>query len=379
VERFGGTTFPTMADGRALTVVGGHVVPDELADALARAAGEVVARLDALAAAVPADAPWLAPDAGGFDRQTLDLWLADEVTDAAVRRYVDVALEELMTAPTRELSLLTVLHAARTSGSLAAALGIEGGAQETRVVGGLASLAQRMADELGERVVLGTPVRRISWLADAAIVDHAGGTLLARDVVVAVPPSMCERIDWEPVLPVPRTTAQRSIPMGDVVKVNVVYDRPWWRDLGLSGLVTDVDGPVGFCVDNSSPDRACGILAGFFAGDAARAFSDLALGDGAQALRRAAWTEQAVRWFGPAAADIREYSDCDWAAQPYADGGYSGVMAPGGWTEAGAALVARVGPLHWASSETAVEWTGYVEGALQAGERAAAEILASQL
>ena len=377
VERFGVATFPTIVDGRWLTVVDGHVVPDEPADALATAAGEVVARLDAMAEEVPVVAPWLAPDAEGLDHRTLDRWLVDEVADATVRRYVDVVVEELMTAPTRELSLLTVLHAARTSGSLAAALGIEGGAQETRVVGGLASLAQRMAGELGDRVVLATPVRRISWLADAAIVDHAGGTLLARRVVVAVPPSMCERIDWEPVLPVPRTTAQRSMPMADVVKVNVVYDRPWWRELGLSGLVTDIDGPVGFCVDNSSPDSTYGILAGFFAGDAARAFSDATLGDDARARRRAAWTDQAVRWFGPHAADIREYTDCDWAAQPYADGGYSGVMQPGGWTEAGAAVVAPVGPLHWASSETAAEWTGYVEGALQAGERAAAEILAA--
>ena len=191
VERFGVATFPTMADGRALTIVDGRVVADEPALATDAAAAEVVARLDSLAVGVPADAPWLAPDAEALDRQTLDRWLADEVADAAGRRYVDVIIEELMTAPTRELSLLTVLHAARTSGSLAAALGIEGGAQETRVVGGLASLAQRMADDLGERVVLATPVRRISWLAEAAIVDHSGGTLLARHVVVAVPPSMC--------------------------------------------------------------------------------------------------------------------------------------------------------------------------------------------
>ena len=50
-------------------------------------------------------------------------------------------------------------------------------------------------------------------------------------------------------------------------------------------------------------------------------------------------------------------------------------MRPGGWTAAGAALTRPVGPLHWASSETASEWTGYVEGALQAGERAAAEVV----
>jgi monoamine oxidase len=375
VRRYGVPTFTTYGHGRALLHADGAEVSD--AQALEAAAAEVIARLDALALTVPADAPWQAPDAERLDALTLDRWLATEVADPQVRRCVGVELTELMTMPTREQSVLTVLHAARTSGSLVAALGIDGGAQETRLVGGLAQLADRLADELGERVLLGSPVRRVSWSPDAAIVDHAGGTILARCVVVALAPSMCESIDWEPVLPVPRTTAQRSMPLGDVIKVNVVYDSPWWREAGLSGLVTDLDGPVGFCVDNSSPDSDLGVLTSFFAGDAARAFSDKAMGEHARERRRAAWTEQAQRWFGPRATDQRDYDDCDWSAQPYADGGYSGVMRPGAWAEAGAALTRPVGPLHWASAETAVEWTGYVEGALQAGERAAAEVAAT--
>jgi monoamine oxidase len=375
VQKYGVETFTTYAQGRALLHADGAELDD--AERLEAAAEEVIARLDALAHHVTGDAPWQAPDAEHLDGLTLDRWLVAEVADPLVRRYVGVELAELMTVPTDEQSVLTVLHAARTSGSLAAALGIEGGAQEARLVGGLAQLADRLADDLGEHVLLGSPVRRVSWMPDAAIVDHAGGTILARRVVVALAPSLCESIDWEPVLPVPRTTVQRSMPMGDVIKVNVVYASPWWRDAGLSGLVTDLDGPVGFCVDNSSPDSDLGVLTSFFAGDAARAWSDKALGTGASELRRAAWTEQAERWFGPRAAEQLHYADCDWSAQPHSDGGYSGVMRPGAWTEAGPALTRPVGPLHWASAETASEWTGYVEGALQAGERAAAEVAAA--
>jgi monoamine oxidase len=179
------------------------------------------------------------------------------------------------------------------------------------------------------------------------------------------------------VLPVARTTVQRSMPMGAVIKVNVVYESPWWRDAGFSGLVVDLDGPVGFCADNSSPDNGLGVLAGFFAGDAARTWSDAALGVGAQERRRAAWTEQATRWFDARAAHQLAYHDCDWTSEPYARGGYSGVMRPGAWAEAGPGLLRPVGPLHWASAETGAEWTGYVEGALEAGERAAAEVVAA--
>jgi monoamine oxidase len=374
VERYGVPTFTTPDHGRALVHADGAEVSDP--EGLESAAAQVIASLDRLALDVDGSAPWLAPAAAELDVRTLDDWLAAEVDDPLVRRYADTSLAELMTTPTREQSLLTVLHAARTSGSLAGALGIEGGAQETRLVGGLAGLAGHLAADLGDRVLLGSPVRRVSWQPEAAIVDHAGGSVLARRVVVAVAPSRCEAIDWEPVLPVPRTTVQRSMPMGDVIKVNVVYGSPWWRELGLSGLVLDLDGPVGFCVDNSSPDSDLGVLTGFFAGDAARAFADSALGDSARLRRREAWTAQAVRWFGPRAADLLLYDDTDWSAQPFHDGGYSGVMRPGVWTEAGPALTRPVGPLHWASSETASEWTGYVEGALAAGERAAAEIVA---
>jgi monoamine oxidase len=300
----------------------------------------------------------------------------EQVAEPDVRRWLEVVLTELMCVPAGELSLLSLLHGARTSGTLAAAIGIDGGAQERRYVGGLHQLAVGLADRLGDVVRTSSAVSRVSWNAEGALVDYAGGTLLARHVVLAIAPSQGESIDFEPVLPVRRMAAQRLMPLGSVIKANVVYDRPFWRDRGLSGFVLDLDGPVSFCVDNSPPDSELGGLVSFFAADAARSLSDATLGTAAADVRRQRWTEQAVRWFGDEAARFTHYTDHDWSADPWIGGGYSGVVRPGAWADAGPGLVAPVGVMHLAGSESSDRWTGYVEGALHAGRRAAAEILA---
>jgi monoamine oxidase len=278
-------------------------------------------------------------------------------------------LEELMTTPAREMSLLTVLQGARSSGSLAAAMGIEGGAQEIRFDGGLHSIAVHLADDLGEGIRTEWPVTVVRESDGVVRAEGPRGVVRARHAVVALAPSQAVAVSFEPALPTSRVELQRQMVMGSVIKVNAVYDRPFWREQGLSGLVMDFDGPVTYSVDNSPPDRELGVLVSFFAADLARHFSPL----GPEA-RREAFVAQAERWFGPQSREL-VYVDHDWTVEPFIGGGYSGVMRPGGWSTAGPALREPVGRVHWASSESSTEWTGYVEGALRAGRRAAAEIL----
>ena len=61
--------------------------------------------------------------------------------------------------------------------------------------------------------------------------------------------------------------------------------------------------------------------------------------------------------------------------QPFTRGGPVAVSSPGALTALGPALRAPVGPLHWAGTETATKWCGYLDGALSAGIRAADEVL----
>ena len=84
-----------------------------------------------------------------------------------------------------------------------------------------------------------------------------------------------------------------------------------------------------------------------------------------------------ARLFGPRMRGPIDYHDLDFSADPYIRGCYAGYLPPGAWTRYGEHLRTPIGPLHWAGTETAVEWYGYMEGAVRSGERAAAEVLAA--
>jgi monoamine oxidase len=160
--------------------------------------------------------------------------------------------------------------------------------------------------------------------------------------------------------------------MGSVIKVHCLYDRPFWREQGLSGQATSDTGPVGTTFDNSPHDGHCGVLVGFVEGDEARRLMRATLDD-----RYAAVIADLVRYFGPQAAAPRAYKERSWAEEEYTRGCYAGYMPPGVWTAYGEELRRPVGRLHWAGTETATVWNGYMDGAVSSGERAADEVLAA--
>ena len=122
--------------------------------------------------------------------------------------------------------------------------------------------------------------------------------------------------------------------------------------------------------DNSPESGKPGVLLGFIEGDEGRIW-----GRRSQQERRAAVLTCLVRYFGEKAGQPYEYLEQNWADEEYTRGCYAGIMPPGVWTAYGEALRAPIGRLHWAGTETATVWNGYMDGAIQSGERAAAEVL----
>jgi monoamine oxidase len=160
--------------------------------------------------------------------------------------------------------------------------------------------------------------------------------------------------------------------MGRVVKVHALYDEPFWRHHGLSGLVVSDRGPVEVVYDNSPEGGSPGVLVGFVEGQHARDFSRLAAAD-----RRAAVLDSLVGFFGEQAGRPRELLERSWADEEYSGGCFAGYFPPGVWTSYGRALREPIGRLHWAGTETATVWSSYMDGAVRSGERAAAEVLAA--
>jgi monoamine oxidase len=226
-----------------------------------------------------------------------------------------------------------------------------------------------MAAELGDGTVeLAAPVRVIRHGPAGVAVGADRLTVAARRAIVAVPPTLAARIAYEPAMPAARDGLTQRMAQGSVVKCMAVYDRPFWREQGLSGALTSVTGPISVGFDNSPPDGTPGVLMGFMEGRAARAAADLSRDE-----RRAQVVGCFTRAFGSQAAEPLDYVDRAWAADPWSRGCYGGFMPTGGWTDYGAALRQPVGPIHWAGAETATVWNGYMDGAVSSGRRAAEE------
>jgi len=327
------------------------------------------ARLDRMARQVPLDAPWNAPRAGRWDEETAAVWLRRKTHTAGARAFFRLLCEAVWAAHPADLSLLHFLFYAHSAGGFDQLISTDGGAQQHRIVGGSQLIAERMAEELGDRIVLGAPVRAIRDDGESVLVRADDLEIHARRVIVALAPTLAGRIAYDPPLPGHRDQLTQRVPQGSVVKCMAFYDEPFWRADGLTGQVTSDTGPVKVTFDNSPPDGSPGVLLGFLEGNQARE-----LGRADAPTRREAVLECFGRFFGRRAREPRDYLDKSWAEEPYTRGCYAGYLPTGVWTSFGSALREPVGRIHWAGTETATVWNGYIDGAISAGERAACEV-----
>jgi monoamine oxidase len=328
-------------------------------------------RLDAAMVDVPVEDPAAARNAAALDERTVADWAGRLLPSRRMRALFEASLGAVFGASSAEMSLLWFLAYLRAGGGLMKLVGITGGAQQDRFVDGAGGLAEAMAAGLGDRVALAAPVRRIAQRGGAVDVVTDRGTVRARRAIVAVPPPLAARIDFDPLLPARRDQLLQRAAMGAIIKVVACYERPFWRDRGLSGeVVATAPDPFAVVFDNSSHDLAQPALLGFIVGDRARIFGALPAAD-----RQRAATAALARWFGAEAAHPTAIAELDWAAEAWTRGCPVAAVAPGALTRTGGGLRAPVGAVHWAGTETATEWTGYFEGALESAERVVREVM----
>jgi monoamine oxidase len=376
-RELGAETFRTYTAGENLLEYEGRQIrytgtiprfrPHVLADI-----GQAMFRLDRMAARVPLEAPWTAAKAREWDSQTVWSWMRRNMVTRAGRSLMEVAVAAVWAAMPADVSLLHLLFYIHSGKNMDMLLDTEGGAQQDRFVEGAGNLAGRLGDTLGERLVTEAPVRAIRHGPGGVTVIADTVVARGRRAVVAVPPTLAGRIAYDPPLPGYRDQLTQRVPMGAVVKFLAIYGEPFWRAAGLSGSVVSPDGPVSLVFDNSPPSGSPGVLVGFLEGDWARE-----LGRADPERRREAVTAALARMFGPRAGTPDHYVEKSWADEEWSRGCYVGYTPPGVLTSFGPALREPVGPLHWAGTETATVWNGYMDGAIQSGERAAGEVVAA--
>jgi monoamine oxidase len=325
-------------------------------------------QFERIARRVPLSAPWDGHHADRLDRLSLGGWLRSVHAGASAR--------DLMTIMTRvtwgcELDDVSMLHAARylrAAGGMDRMLDVKDGAQQDHFVGGTQQIAKAMAAELGRRVVLGTRVRGIERRDTGATVTSDFGPVDTKHVIVAIPPAHRPSIEFTPPLPAEHVKLAEHWPQGRLSKAYAAYPTPFWRAKGFSGQALSDTGPVFITFDVSPETDGTGILMGFVD---ARAFDSL---PGEQRRRDALRCFASL--FGDEAFAPIDYTDHRWGAEEFAPGGPTAAVPPGSWTRYGRWLREPVGPIHWAGTETADEWTGFLDGAVRSGLRAAAEVSA---
>jgi monoamine oxidase len=330
---------------------------------------QLLGKVVQLASTVPRDRPWAAPNAGTLDSQTLETWKLANSSTAGARFLFDLATRAVFAAEPHDLSLLHALFYMHAGNGIINLTSTAGGAQDSRFHGGSQLVSIRMADRLGDRVVLNAPVRRILQRRGGVTAETDAGSWRARQLIVACSPMLAGRIDYEPALPAGRDGLTQHVPQGATIKYEAVYPSPFWRAAGLNGYINSDRQPVQFTYDNSPPSGRPGVLLGFVVGDAARRFSSLSA-----AARRRAVLGAFARLFGDRAARPRQLIEQNWSDEQWTRGCYAGYMPPGVWSEYGAALRAPVGRVHWAGTETSEVFNGYMDGAVRSGERAAREV-----
>ncbi len=337
----------------------------------------VVVTLDKMSKSVPVAAPWRAPEAGDWDRQTLETWLREHSSSERFRNLARLAVRSILGAETRELSLLFALFYIasagneHTPGTFERLFDTRHGSNQDRLHGGSQLIALKLAHQLGDRVVLGNPVRRITQTRTGVQVEGDRGSAICERVIVALPPALAGRIEYQPLMPPTRDQLTQRMPQGTQIKCEAIYHRPFWRDAGFSGFaVTDI-GPGQVVFDNTPPDGSPGVLVSFVCGTNARSW-----GARPQAQLRAAIIQQYAKLWGPKALSPIGYFQMFWAREEWSRGCPVGILPPGVLIDNGEALRTPVGAIHWAGTETSTYWNGYMEGALRAGERAAEEAIA---
>ncbi|WP_256868495.1 flavin monoamine oxidase family protein [Candidatus Entotheonella palauensis] len=317
---------------------------------------------------IPADRPWDARKALKWDRRTVSGWLRDAWwRPRQVSGMFDAVVHGMFGANASEDSLLNFLHFLQTTDGFQEVA--EG--QRFRFANGSQQMSLKMAEGLGERVILEAPVHEIAQDNDGVTVHSGKGAWRGRYVVISVPLPLVNRIHFSPELPPERQLlAQRSY-MGSIVKCLTLYDRPFWRDAGFVGEVLSDREPIAAVFDNSHPDSGQACLLSFIAGKHAYYWNKYP-----EKERRDSVLKLLEGWFGPEAGKPTLYHEYNWGEQAWTQGCPIANFSTGNISLLGKEYGPPLGRIHWASSELSHEWISYMEGGLASGENTAKEILA---
>ncbi|PWN52264.1 hypothetical protein IE53DRAFT_385308 [Violaceomyces palustris] len=394
-----------------------------------------IRKLNRLSRKVPSDRPWLSPMAKSLDQVSVGAWIDDNLRTSEGRRLFKVAVLGVYAEDAEMISLLDLL--ASISGVGGDVDQILGDAQTTRFVEGPQSMSEKLAERLPPGVLhLGESILRIeeqilSQRSETKpepsmdgcqdkesgqgggeegrrrrrnssnlktfriykVTTSKGNSFTARHVVLTMPRPSLSKLTFQPPLPALTSQLLQHQPMASVIKYNIVYSRPFWRENGLNGSSVVVPQEVGegrgedgkegspisnsnmiqLTSDNSPPDGRStnGVLVAFTLGSNSRRYSSISPDQ-----RKRSVLSTLSEIFGEESMEPIQFEEKVWSQDPFSMGGYGTYYPPGVLTGfADACRVDRVRGIHFAGDATSHVWTGYMEGAILSAKRASAQVI----
>jgi monoamine oxidase len=367
----GCTTTSQFAEGRNVLWLAGRrrtykgtipkVSPAALVD-MAR----IQMALNKLVSTIDVEAAWESPDAIRLDAISFGEWLDQKHALPSTRALMTVVSKVQWGCSPGDVSLLHALRYIRAAGGVDHMLDVEGGQQQDRLIETTQEIATRLAERLGDRVVVGTPVRRITQEDNGVTVYTDSEAINAQYAIVTTAPAHRADIEFQPALPGKAEGLTKTWRMGALSKAFVAYEKPFWRADGLSGEAVTDTGTVFITFDVSPDDSGPGILMAFCD---PRVFDSFDL-----ETRRTRVIEQLVDLYGVEASTPIDYVDHCWGTEAFAPGGPNPAVPPYASVSHASALTEPHGRIHWAGTETAGEWAGTMNGAVLTGLQAAERV-----
>jgi monoamine oxidase len=331
--------------------------------------------------------PWSNEDLSSkYDRMTLEDWLQTLAeTDEAKELYRAAARTILCVEP-NEVSMFAWLSYMNNGLGIMRFIEVDNGAQERKFYGGSQQISNRLREKLGfNRVLLNHVVKHIQWPSTSDLVKVTcdnNEVFSCRHVIIALAPSLYKTIEFEPELPEKKREATERMYMGSIIKTIAVFERSFWKENGFSGSVLDTShalNPIIFSYDDSSDEDQFYALMGFVVADSSRKWAKQTRDE-----RRQAVLEQYARAFqcNDILTGCREYIEHDWSAEQFSGGCYMDIMPKellSSLREQLSTSCGNNGQLFFAGTELATRFSGYMDGAVQSGERAAFEVITKYL
>jgi putrescine oxidase len=361
------------ADGVRLTYT------DELPLPAASAAefDRLAAVLQELSLAMDPDRPWELDSAAELDRIGFADWLATLSDDAEARDNIALCIgPAMLTKPSYAFSALQAIHFGASAGGFLH-LTDPDFILDQRVTTGFQSIPLTLAGLLPEGAVqLGEPATAVAWGGadvDAGVTVSTGrASYTAARVVLAVPPTLVDRISFSPPLPALQLQLRQHQSFGLVIKLHITYDRPFWREKGLSGTAFSPYRLVHEAYDNTNHDAEGreGTLVGFVSD----VHADRLLALSAEE-REAQVLAVLAEYYGEEALAPVHYYESPWVHEEWTAGAYGSSFDLGGTVRYGAALREPVGPITVISSDVAGLGFQHVDGGVRVAEETAARLL----